>query len=361
MLLADLLHYGEGVSMTPDPTDISTIRLADGPAAWRGAETQQSGIYSYKLTLSDIQQLEAALRQVVSRDLDPARIGRAQFLLGSLGVSLQEIARQLESGVGYCLIQGIPIERYSVAEAGVLLCGIGAHLGRQMPQNARGEMLNHVRDVGPTGAGEPARGYQSGSALPFHSDSCDIVGLLCICSAKSGGLSSIASSYSVHNAILAERPDLLRLLYQPFYIDRHGENAQGCPPYYSTPVFMWHNGRLFCRFNPGYVYSAQRYAETPHLTDEQIRAIGLFHQLCASDQFRLDMTLRPGELQLLNNNVIVHARSAYQDYPEVAKKRHLLRLWLFTSGIEDIPVPMRDRYRDMEAWQLNAHVSNQHM
>jgi hypothetical protein len=344
--------------MTPDPTDISTIRPAGGPAAWRGPETQQGGIYSYKLTLSDLQEVETALQQAASQELDPARIGKAQFPLGQLGVSLQEVARQLESGVGYCLIQGIPVDRYNLAETGVLLCAMGAHLGRQMAQNARGEVLNHVRDVASPGPAEHARGYQSGSALPFHSDSCDVVGLLCIHSAQSGGLSSIASSYSVHNAILGERPDLLRLLYQPFHIDRHGENARGCRPYYSTPVFMWHKGRLFCRFNPGYVYSAQRYAETPRLTDQQIDAMDLFHQLCASDQFRLDMMLRPGELQLLNNNVMVHARSAYHDHPE-AKKRHLLRLWLFTSGIEDIPVPMRDRYRDMEAWQANAHVPKQ--
>ena len=342
--------------MTLDPADISTIRPAGGPAAWRRPETQQGGLCSYKLTHSDLRELETALRQASSQKLDPATIGKAQFPLRQLGVSLQGVARQLESGVGYYLIQGIPVERYNISETGVLLCGIGAHLGRQMAQNARGEVLNHVRDDGSTGAAEHARGYQSGSTLPFHSDSCDVVGLLCIRSAQSGGLSSIASSYSVHNAILGERPDLLRLLYQPFHIDRHGENARESPPYYSTPVFMWHKGRLFCRFNPGYVYSAQRYAETPRLTDQQIDSMDLFHQLCASDQFRLDMMLRPGELQLLNNNVIVHARSAYQDHPEAAKKRHLLRLWLFTSGIEDIPVPMRDRYRDMEAWQVQAHV-----
>ena len=122
---------------------------------------------------------------------------------------------------------------------------------------------------------------------------------------------------------------------------------------------MWHHGRLFSRFNPGYVYSAQRYPETPRLTEQQTDAMEMFMRLCASDQFRLDMKFRPGDLQLLNNNVIVHSRSAYQDYLEAAKKRHLLRLWLFTSGINDIPVPMRDRYRDMEAWQVNAHVPSQ--
>lgn len=346
--------------MNSNSNDLSTSRLADGPAAWRGLEIQQGHTYIYELTRFDIQELDAALQTAVAQDLNPAKIDKAQFPLGRLGVSLKAIGRQLESGIGFCLIRGIPIDRYSVREAGVLLCGIGAHFGRQMPQNAKGEVLNHVRAAGldATRVGH-ARGYQSGLALPFHSDSCDIVGLLCICDAKSGGQSVIASSYAIHNAIFSERPDLLQALYQPFHIERHAEQPEGTPPYYSTPVFMWHNGRLFSRFNPGYVYSAQRYAETPRLTEQQMDAIEIFKRLCASDQFKLDMTFRPGDLQLLNNNVIVHSRCEYQDYLEEAKQRHLLRLWLFTSGINDIPIPMRDRYRDMEAWQVNAHVPSQ--
>jgi hypothetical protein len=226
-----------------------------------------------------------------------------------------------------------------------------------MPQNEKGEILHHVRDAGLVCTEmKPVRGYQSAVALPFHSDSCDIVGLLCISEAKTGGLSTIASSYSIHNAIFSERPDLLRSLYEPFYIDRRETNSQGTAPYYSTPVFMWHNNRLFSRFNPGYIYSAQRYAETPRLTEQQVDALEIFDRLCASDQFRLDMKFRRGDLQLLNNNVIVHARTAYEDYPEPARKRHLLRLWLFTSAIHDIPVPIRERYSDVEAWQVNAHV-----
>jgi hypothetical protein len=343
--------------MTSDATDPPTIQLADGPALWRGSEIQQRDTYNYELTRFDIQELDAALRYAVSQDLNPAKIGPEQFPLGQLGVSLKAIRRELETGIGFCRIRGIPIERYSVPDAGVLLCGIGAHFGRQMPQNAKGEVLNHVRDSGLAATvGERTRGYQSGMALPFHSDSCDIVGLLCICGAKSGGLSAFASSYAIHNSIFSERPDLLRSLYQPFYIDRHGEGPPGALPYYTTPVFMRHNGRLFSRFNPGYVYAAQRYGETPRLTEQQTDAIETFKRLCASDQFRLDMKLGPGDLQLLNNNVIVHARSAYEDYFEPAKKRHLLRLWLLTSEKNDIPVPMRSRYCDMEAWQANAHL-----
>ena len=146
---------------------------------------------------------------------------------------------------------------------------------------------------------------------------------------RRGGVSSIASSYTIHNAVLARRPDLLRVLYQPFCIDRRGEGDSTAPPYYSTPIFMWQSGRLFVRFNPGYILLAQQYNAAPRLTEDQRDAIELFKMLCK--QFTININLRAGDLQLLNNNVIVHARSAYEDHPEAAKKRHLLRLWLMNS------------------------------
>ena len=218
-----------------------------------------------------------------------------------------------------------------------------------MPQNARGELLNHVRAK----PGARQRGYQSGTALPFHSDPCDLVGLLCLRPAGFGGESAIASTHAIHDALLGRRPDLLQTLYQPFHIERH-EVSPHAPPFYTTPVFMWHEGELFSRFNPGYIFSAQRHPQTPRLTPEQIDAVETFEQLCHSDTFRLDAMLEPGDLQFLNNHCLVHSRSAYQDHKDPALKRHLLRLWLCTSDAEHLPSPMRDLYRDMERWQGNA-------
>ena len=273
---------------------------------------------------------------------------------GVFGASLRAIRDQLEFGRGFYLIRGIPTERLSLPEARLLLLVIGLHLGRPVPQNLEGELVSSVRDMKKsTSRDDRTRGYQTGLALPFHSDSCDIVGLLCLHKAKSGGTSSIASTYAIHNTLFDERLDLLESLYQPFCIDKRDEGAKEGPSYYLTPIFMWHGDRLFCRFNPGYIYSAQRHLESPRLTRQQVAAIEMFKKLCASDNFRLDMNFQPGDLQLLNNNIIVHARSAYQDCADVARKRHLLRLWLLTSDLSDIPIPMRDRYCDMEKWQTS--------
>lgn len=298
----------------------------------------------YELTSADAEELELAVRRVVALRLDPAQLTPSQFPLQSLSKALAEIDRS----AGYCVIRGIPVERFNLRETCILLCGLGGQFGRPMPQAANGEVIHHVRAV----SAVSTRGYQTSRELPFHSDSCDTVGLLMIKSARSGGLSSLASAQAVHDAIAKTRPDLLRTLYEPFHIERHS----GHSGYYSTPVFMRHQGRLFCRFNPGYVYSAQRDPSTPRLTVQQEDAIQLFLESCNSRSIRVDMELRPGDLQLLDNNAIVHARTAYIDAPETGKQRHLLRVWLFTSELADLPGPMRDRYRDMESWRSKIHV-----
>jgi hypothetical protein len=38
------------------------------------------------------------------------------------------------------------------------------------------------------------------------------------------------------------------------------------------------------------------------------------------------MNFEPGDVQLISNHTVVHARTAYEDAPE--SERHLLRLWL---------------------------------
>jgi hypothetical protein len=330
-----------------------TIGFAAGSgdgAAWHASEMRARASNVLHLTPSDLEEIDAALRHLARARLRPADISRGTFGLGHLAEKLQQVARELRSGCGYYLIRGLPVARYGLDEAAMTLCGIGSHLGRVMPQDSAGRLIHHVRAERLAQPDDKSvRGHRLGDALPFHSDSCDIAALLCVGAADLGGLSAIASSYAVHDALATEDPDALRVLYRPFHIDRHGDHDPGPRPYYSTPVFMRHNGRLFSRFNPGYVYSAQRYRETPRLTAQQVDAMNAFHRMCASPRLRFDVQLMPGDLQLLNNNVTVHARSAYRDCAE--RQRHLLRAWMFTSRIEDIPPPMRERYRDMENWR----------
>ena len=323
-------------------------------AAWLGRDIQDGDEWIYRLGDGEIAEIDAALRHLQSTGRQIPDIRKEHFPLGRFARTLRLLQTEIESGLGIALIRGLPRDRYSAEEMGLIYWGIGAHFGRAVAQNAQGDVLGHVRDLGRDQYKDMhARGYQTASLLPFHNDSCDIVGLCCIETARSGGLSAVASSISVYNALLRSRPDLVKALAEPFYADRRGEESEGQKPYYVSPVFIWHKGRMFNRFNRTFINSAQRFNEVPRLTDLQIEALDAVAALCKDPAFRLDMKLERGDMQFVNNYCVLHSRTAYEDHHEEERKRHLLRLWLRTSAFEDFPVALRDRYEDMDKWHAS--------
>ncbi len=327
------------------------------PAAWRTDDLQNNRDWIHTLSERDLAELDDALNAAKRRGIGVPALTAREFPLDRLGRVLRHIRDQIESGPGVALVRGLPMHRYSKQDAGTIFWGIGAHMGRAVAQNAYGDVLGHVRDIGKDWKSDMnARGYQTTSHLPFHNDSCDVVGLLCLRTAKSGGMSSIVSSVSIHNEMMARRPDLARLLYQSFHVDRRGEQAAGDTPYYLTPIFNFYKSRLFIRYNRTYIESAQRFPEVPRLTPQQIEALDLFDALCRDPALCYDMHLQPGDMQFVNNYVVLHSRTEYEDFPDPDRKRHLLRLWLFTPGLVDIPQSLQMRYRDMDAWQRNPRA-----
>ena len=220
----------------------------DIPAAWRSASLDRENRWIYNLTADDIDQLDAALCDTKRRGLEVPNIGIDDFPLGDFTNRLSRILAELEGGLGVALIKGLPMERFTKPDAGTIFWGIGAHFGRAVAQNAFGDVLGHVRDLGKDWTTDmAARGYQTTLHQPFHNDSCDVVGLLCLRTAKTGGLSSIVSSVSIHNDIIEKNPELAKLLQESFYVDRRGEQAAGDMPYYLTPIFNYHAQKLFVR------------------------------------------------------------------------------------------------------------------
>jgi hypothetical protein len=326
-------------------------------AAWHAKDIDAHRTWVYDLTPTDVAELEAALAESKHQRVEVPAIRKEHFPLPALSRILSRFLTELEEGRGIVLVRGLPIDRYTKQDAGTIFWGLGAHLGRAVAQNAYGDVLGHVRDLGKDWTKDmSARGYQTTAHQPFHNDSCDVVGLFCLRTAKQGGLSSIVSSVAIHNEIVTRRPDLARVLYGTFYVDRRGEQAPGDPPYYLTSIFNYHKGRLFNRFNRMYIESAQRFPEVPRLTAEQKEALDFFDALCMDERLRFDMDFRQGDMQFLNNYVTLHSRTGYEDFPEPDRKRHLLRLWLFTPGLADIPDALRMRYRDMDAWQKHPRA-----
>lgn len=316
-----------------------------GPQAWYGPQMGKSDDWIYQLTDDDIAEIEAAAEPLVAREADIARITRADFPLPGLGQKLSGNLEEILNGRGFVLMRGLPVERYSICEAATAYFGLGTWFGSARSQNARGHVLGHVYDLGRNAETDPtARVYQSRERQTYHTDSCDIVALLCLQTAKSGGLSTIVSSMTIYNEMCRQRPDLVRVLFAPFATDRRGEIPESKKPYHETPVYNWHDGYLSAIYARRYINSARRFDDVPPLTPVQVEALDMFDALANDRRLNLHMEFQPGDMQWLHNHTILHDRTAYEDWDEPERKRHLLRLWLAAPGARPLPEVYSNRY-----------------
>ena len=299
-----------------------------GPAAWKGSELQVDPAWRYHLSAGEIADVETAVALVRDRGLDLDHLGAEDFPLPVLGPAIGSWARELAEGRGFVLVKGLPVTRLSAEGASIAYAGIGRHLGVPLVQNLDGDLLGQIRATDDDPDDVTVRRYKTTLAQPFHTDSSEVVGLMCLMPARSGGRSSIASSVSVFNAVLHDRPDLVDLLFEPFYFDRYEQQAEGADPYFAVPLCTFDHGRLSTYYIRFVIDHAQRHAIVPRLTERQVELLDLIDALAASDELRLDMDFEPGDMQFLKNSVILHSRTAYEDDEDPAKRRHLLRLWL---------------------------------
>ena len=312
-----------------------------GPAAWMGSKIQTCADWIFHLNESDILELEHAFENARAQGKTIFDITKTDFPLHVLGEKLVSIRFELEHGPGLKLIRGLPVTKWGEDKSTAIYWGIGQYLGEPVAQNMMGELLGHVQAAGLENWNEnhKVRGYQTTVHLPFHCDKSDVVGLLCLQVAKSGGTSNISSAVTIHDQILRTRPDLLAALYEQFAIDHRGEEFPGEAPFYMAPTFAMHKGRFFSRFGMKYVESAQRYEQVDPLSPLQIEAMAYFNQLASRDDIRLDMEFKPGDIQFLNNHLMVHSRTDYKDWPEPELRRHLIRMLLFTPSYCDQNIP----------------------
>ena len=270
-------------------------------------------------------------------------MSKTDFPLSGLQKTLQEIERDFLLGRGVALIRGLPVDQYSRRQAAIAYWGIGIRLGVPVSQNGKGHLLGHVKNLsGDDFETSTHRGYHTSTELPWHADSCDVVSLLCLKTAKSGGESFIVSSAAIHNEMIARRPDLAAELAKPWYRDRRGEIPDGKDPWWSLPVFNYVDGKLVTSWQGKYIRAAQRFEELPRFTPRQTEALEFFTSL--AEELAFSMRFEPGDIQLLHNHVVLHRRSDYEDHASADKKRHLLRLWLATPSGRALPQGLVDRY-----------------
>lgn len=331
---------------------VSSVLATDAPlppevsdrSAWRGSELDKCHDWVELLSNAEIGEVERALRELEQSQIDLARISAKDVALPILTARLQEILDEVLNGRGFALIRGLPLDRWTKREAALVFLMIGAHLGNLRMQNAQGHLLGHVMDLGQSSNDPNTRIYQTRERQTHHTDSCDVVGLMCLRTAKSGGLSSLVSSTTIFNEMRRRRPDLLRVLLEPVETDRRGEVPAGSEPYFTIPVFNYHHGLVSAIYQRQYIESARRFPNVAPLTPLQIAALDLFDELANDPQLNLMMELQPGDIQLVHNHTILHDRTAFEDHPEPDRKRHLLRLWLAPGGARPLPEIYAERY-----------------
>jgi Taurine catabolism dioxygenase TauD, TfdA family len=314
-----------------------------GAGVWYGRElARRPGDWIRQFSAAEIAEIEHAVDRYEG---ELEGISRESFALPALGGVLQEVLGELLEGRGFVMLRGLPVERWTRRQQAIAYLGLGAWLGRPRSQNAKGHLLGHVKDLGLDIRDPAVRYYQTNRRLEYHTDSVDIVGLLCLRTAKAGGESYLASSMTIYNEVLRRRPDLLPALFDPFATDRRGEVPDGMKPWFDIPVFHWHAGQLSCIYVRQYIESAQKlFPEARRLSAAQVAAMDLIDDLCNDPEIHLAMDFRPGDIQLLHNHQILHSRGDFENWPEPERHRHLLRLWVAPPQARPLPEVFAPRY-----------------
>lgn len=330
-----------------------------GPAAWVGSDMQaRPEDWLIHLSQQDITELEAAARHYLSLDRDIGEITMADFPLGGFAGHLQGLRDKLIHGNGFEVIRGLPTETYPQEVAATIFCGVGAHLGSARSQNAAGHILGHVRNVGADPNDPNARIYQTNARQSFHTDSADVVGLLCLHEGMEGGDSLLVSAESIYNQMQVERPDLLAKLFDPMATDRRGEVPEGMAPFMTIPPLSWHAGKLTVFYQRQYIDSAQRFEHAMRLTPEHIEALNLFDKLANNTDLNLTMRLQAGDMQFVYNHAQLHDRTSFTDWPDSTRRRHLLRLWLSIEGDRELPECFTQRYGSIEIGKRGGIITS---
>src|SRR5882757_2765877 len=340
---------------------MTTHTPLNGPSVWLGRDIKNSRRWIRDLPAVAHQELDAALHAVKAKGLDWPQITRADFPLPTLDAVMADVAEELEDGSGMVKLRGFPVDKYDEDDLRKIYFGVGTHIGTPVFQNRSGELMRAIRDEGAhvgrtygqvqdekkgTVLSSYARTLTNGG-LRFHTDRTDVVGLLCVRQARAGGVSKLASTPAIHNAILARRPDLLDLLFKDYWRSRFGEEGTTKETAYPLPIFGLRDGKFTSHYSLTFIEAAEMAPGVPKLTDKQKEAIEVL--MATAEELCFEMTLEPGDLQLINSHVTYHGRTPFEDDHGAGMSRLLLRLWLTVANNRPLPEGHEILWRSIDA------------
>ena len=320
---------------------------ASSPKLWMGSDMmRQPDIWMRRWSREQLDDLIATASQLGPADL--VQLDADSVAPDSIRALATDIRSDLIDRHGFTLIRGFPVDRLDRSTVAAAFMVLGGLIGRPRSQNAAGHLLGHVRDTGADLADASTRIYQTNERQSFHTDSTDAVALLCLQTARTGGLSQLASAETVYRIVRERRPDLAVRLFDPIATDRRDEQPEGQLPWFEIPVLSWHRGQLTVLYQRNYIRSAARFGEAPQPAPEHVEALDLFDAVVNEPDVHLGMELAVGDMQFVYNHSLLHDRTSFQDDPDPASRRHLLRLWLSLPGDRELPPVFLQRYGSIE-------------
>lgn len=343
----DLLFLPAALAQTArkqEPEMTESSEPATGPAVWKGGDFAGTNDWIVPLTPKDVRELDDALSAATGKHIPIQQITADDFPLPSLGTRLEALADEIETGRGFGVLRGIPVQTYSEENCKIVSWGLCSYFGALIPQSRQGDWINPVIDLSDiTSTTRPElehiikrgqlRTNHAGGELDFHTDTTDIFALFCLRNAKSGGASRLVSIGTIHNRIQAENRDYLRALYDGYYYMSQAVDNEGGAPRVSSrrvPVFTRKGDTVQGYYISQVVQRAidhgnVRYSRIEDEAREEIQRVanapGVAHEFM----------LEPGDLLVVNNRAVMHARWDYEDFSELDRRRHLFRLWMATT------------------------------
>ena len=314
----------------------------DSRAVWHGEELISRSDWLHTLNQRDLEELTAAAAKLTDAKFEAAT--DSSFVLPQVLRRLSQIQDTLETGTGATLIRGIPIKHISKEEITRMFWGLVQHLGTPVSQSPKGKMLFHVRDEGLRHDDVRSRGPNTRNRLSFHTDRCDVIAFMCLQQAKSGGENYLISSATLYNEVQRQRPDLAAELMRPYYYKRHNVDHGNKKPYCRQPIFSFCQGYFAASYLRVLIDRAYDLPELPNMTDRQREALDFLDNIAEDPSLHFCIRLQPGDVLLLNNWVTFHRRTGFTDYPEAARKRHILRVWLSVPNSRPIDPLFKANY-----------------
>lgn len=325
-------HYLGFIEQTLHYFDRPHEQVIDSPvqceAAWRGDQLPALEQLACHLNEAEVAELRLAVASAIASGIATRDLTAADFPLPTLAPRFAQWREAIVDGIGFQVIRGVPVGEWSQAESELFFWCFGLHLGRPGEQNPEGHLLGHVIDTGAQQVDATVRLYKTAANIDYHCDAADVVGLLCLNKAKSGGQSRIVSSVAVFNELVRRRPDLAPGLFEPFALDIRDKEVNEAGSTLPIPPCRYAGGVLRTFYHADYFRSAMRHDDVAPLSEQEQALLDTYEAIAMEEGMYVDMDLQPGDIQLLSNHSNLHARTAYEDHEDPAERRHLLRLWL---------------------------------